>query len=96
MELATLKTTKNGYTGELRTLTVRSKIEITQIEKRVSDKSPSHRVTANGTEIGAAWTKQAKSGNQYLSVRIDDPALSNPIFAAVVQTKSGPALVWGR
>lgn len=96
MELATLKATKNGYAGELKTLTVRSKIEIVANEKRASDKSPTHRVIAAGVEIGAGWTKRSKAGAEYLSVRIDDPALANPIFAALVQTKNGPALVWGR
>jgi uncharacterized protein (DUF736 family) len=96
MELATLKQTKNGYTGELRTLTVRAKIEIVPNEKRTGEKSPTHRVLAGGVEIGAGWTKTAKSGNDYISVRIDDPALAAPIYAALVATKSGPALVWGR
>jgi uncharacterized protein (DUF736 family) len=96
MELATLKTTKNGFTGELKTLTVRSKIDIIPNEKRPSDKSPTHRVLAGGVEIGAGWTKTSKAGAEYISVRIDDPALANPIFAALVTTKTGPALVWGR
>jgi len=96
MELATLKQTKQGYTGELQTLTVRAKIEINAISERKSDKSPSHRITSGGQEIGAAWTRQSKAGAEYLSVRIDDPAFSNPIYAAVVTTKTGPALVWGR
>lgn len=96
MELATLKATKNGYSGELKTLTVRAKIDIVPNDKKQSEKSPSHRVLAAGVEIGAGWTKRSKAGADYLSIRIDDPALAAPIFAAVVTTKTGPALVWGR
>ena len=96
MELAALKATKQGFTGELKTLTVRAKIDIVQIADRKSDKSPSHRITSGGQEIGAGWNKRSKAGADYISVRIDDPALAAPIFAAVVNTKSGPALVWGR
>jgi uncharacterized protein (DUF736 family) len=97
MELANL-TLKNGtFSGELRTLTVRAKITIVPNAERTGDKAPDYRIYAGSHEVGAAWKKVSRAGAEFLSVRIDDPALTQPIYAAVVQTKSGEhALIWGR
>jgi uncharacterized protein (DUF736 family) len=33
-------------------------------------------------EIGAAWSKRSSEGRDYLSVKLDDPSFTNPIFAS--------------
>lgn len=89
---------ENGvYTGEIRTLTLRVKATIVPCE-REHDKSPDHRVTAGGTEFGAAWTRAAKdTGAEYLSLKLDDPSFPAPIYATLVQGDNGEnKLIWSR
>lgn len=47
-------------------------------------------------ELGAAWTRTSKAGNEYLSVSFRGPLLAKPIFAALVATEDENtfALVW--
>lgn len=48
-------------------------------------------------EIGAAWAKTSKKGKAYLSVKLDGPALAEPINGALIEQPSGAhALVWNR
>lgn len=89
---------ENGvYTGEIRTLTLRVKATIRPSE-REHDKAPDHRVFANTTEFGAAWTKAARdTGTEYLSLKLDDPSFPAPIYATLVQGDNGEhKLIWSR
>jgi uncharacterized protein (DUF736 family) len=89
---------ENGvYTGEIRTLTLRVKAIIRPCEHD-TDKSPDHRVSANGVELGAAWTKAAReTGAQYLSLKLDDPSFPAPIYATLIQSDDGEhKLIWSR
>jgi uncharacterized protein (DUF736 family) len=48
-------------------------------------------------EIGAAWAKTSKAGKPYLSVKLDSPALVEPINCALTRQQDGShALVWNR
>jgi uncharacterized protein (DUF736 family) len=48
-------------------------------------------------EIGAAWAKTSKKGKAYLSVKLDSPALVDPINCALTKQPDGShALVWNR
>src|SRR5258708_6253005 len=48
-------------------------------------------------EVGAAWRKTSKKGRGYLSVKLDSPALTQPINCALTQQQDGShALVWNR
>ncbi len=89
---------ENGiYTGEIRTLTLRVKATIHPCQ-RDNDKAPDHRVAANGTEFGAAWTKSAReTGAEYLSLKLDDPSFPAPIYATLVQGDNEEwKLIWSR
>ena len=59
---------------------------------------PSHRIHANRFEAGAAWTKQTNDGREYLSLKLDDPTFTAPIFANLFEDKDGKghSLVWSR
>jgi len=60
---------------------------------------PRLRHLAGAAEIGAAWRRTRKgSEDTYLSVKLDDPALPQPIWGALLEgTDSAPArLVWRR
>ena len=89
-------TKQNGaFTGSLETLTVKTKINITPVEKS-GEKAPDFRVYAGNAEIGAAWSATSKEGKAYLSVKLDDPSFTKPILARLVETEQGHALVWTR
>jgi uncharacterized protein (DUF736 family) len=51
----------------------------------------------DAVEIGAAWRKTSKKGRAYLSVKLDSPALPQPINCALTEQRDGShALVWNR
>src|SRR6516165_3609174 len=49
-------------------------------------------------EVGAAWAKRSNEGRSYLSVKLDDPSFTNPIYANLVEDESGKThtLIWSR
>ena len=61
---------------------------MTPAEKK-NDKAPDYRIFAgNNTEFGAAWRKTSSAGREYLSVKLDDPSFSAPIFASPILISS--------
>ena len=66
------------------------------------DKAPSYRVVGpsktGNVELGAAWKKRSEEGRDYLSVKLDDPSLAQPINCALVESSDseGFILVWSR
>ena len=97
---------KDTYSGELATLTVTARALVFQPNEAKGDKSrkqPNYRVVSpskgGDVEIGAAWKKHSDEGREYLSVTLADPALTQPVNCALVQSgDSGEAhiLVWSR
>lgn len=93
----------NTYAGDITTLTFhRSNVQLRPVEKS-ADKEPDYRVVAQtgqgGTvEFGAAWKRKSEKGQEFLSVSIDDPALSGALNAALFADESGETavLVWNR
>ncbi|WP_315828392.1 MULTISPECIES: DUF736 domain-containing protein [unclassified Bradyrhizobium] len=88
----------NGYTGSIKTLTLNIKAKFVASEKD-SDKAPDYRIWAGSIEVGAAWKKTARdSDREYLSVKLDDPSFSAPIYASLVKIEGddGLALIWSR
>ena len=84
-----------SFVGSLTTLTVKSKVTISPIDK-TSEKAPDFRVYGGNAEIGAAWSATSKDGKAYLSVKLDDPSFATPILARLVGKDKGHALVWTR
>ncbi len=41
----------------------------------------SHRVFVGRAEIGAAWSKCSNENRDYLSLKLDDPSFTQPIYA---------------
>ena len=84
-------------------------MDIRKAEKS-SDNAPDYRIFASGTgrgrdgadsELGAAWQKTSAQQRDYLSVKIDDPALAGPLFATLVEDAGDPDggrfnLIWTR
>ena len=93
---------KDTYTGEITTLTLqRSKVEF-RPTKGKNGKGPDYRVTVAGTpgavELGAGWKRTSEAGREYLSVSLDDPALSHPLSTALMPADDGTGaiLIWSR
>ena len=54
------------------------------------EKAPDYRVTASGVEFGADWLRSAReSGAEYLSLKLDDPSFTAPVYATLVAGERG-------
>ena len=87
------------FEGEIVTLSVQAKgVRIVPEANRTSDNAPSHRVFVGRVQIGAAWSKRAKEGRDYLSVKLDDPSFNTPIYANLLDDEGGEtfSLIWSR
>ncbi|PJI89275.1 MULTISPECIES: DUF736 domain-containing protein [Alphaproteobacteria] len=97
--IGTFKKTGNEYTGEIVTLNLQTKnVRIVAEENRTNDNAPSHRVLVGRAEIGAAWSKSSNEGRDYLSVKLDDPSFTAPIYANLFDDEGGEtySLIWSR
>ncbi|NEV00002.1 DUF736 domain-containing protein, partial [Bradyrhizobium uaiense] len=49
-------------------------------------------------EIGAGWSKRSNEGRDYLSLKLDDPSFTAPIFANLFADEEGEgfSLIWSR
>ncbi|HQT65638.1 MAG TPA: DUF736 domain-containing protein, partial [Acidocella sp.] len=83
--MATIGTFKKAGTeihGEIVTLSVQTKnVRIVPEANRGNDNAPSHRVYVLRAEIGAGWSRRSAEGRDYISVKLDDPSFSAPIYA---------------
>jgi uncharacterized protein (DUF736 family) len=85
--------------GEIVTLSVQTKgVRIVPEANRVNDNAPSHRVFVGRAEIGAAWAKRSNEGRDYLSLKLDDPSFTAPIYANLFEDEDGEgySLIWSR
>jgi uncharacterized protein (DUF736 family) len=84
--IGTFKKSGHEYQGEIVTLSVQTKgVRIVPETNRASENAPSHRVYVGRAEIGAAWSKRSSEGRDYLSVKLDDPSFTAPIYANLVE-----------
>ena len=85
--------------GEIVTLSVQTKgVRIVPETNRVKGNVPSHRVFVGRAEIGAAWSKRSNEGRDYLSLKLDDPSFTAPIYANLFEDEDGEgySLIWSR
>lgn len=93
------KTGSNEFTGEIVTLSVQAKnVRIVPETSRSGENSPSHRVYCGRADLGAAWSKRSNEGRDYLSLKLDDPSFTAPIFANLFDDEDGEgySLIWSR
>ena len=85
------------FAGTIRTLNINVKATIRPVT-RDNERSPDYRVAANGVELGAGWRRTAKdTGAEYVSVKLDDPSFTAPVYASLVQGEGGEhKLIWSR
>ena len=87
------------FQGEIVTLSVQTKnVRIVAETNRANDNAPSHRIYVGRAEIGAAWSKCSNEGRDYLSVKLDDPSFTAPIYANLFDDEDGEGftLIWSR
>ena len=91
------KTASGEYQGEIVTLSVQAKKVRIVPDANASGNAPSHRVLIGEAEVGAAWAKTTQDDRPYLSVKLDEPTFTGPIFAQLFAGE-GEAhdLVWSR
>src|SRR6516225_7815033 len=95
--IGTFKKSGHEYQGEIVTLSVQTKgVRIVPETNRASGNAPSHRVYVGRAEIGAAWSKRSSEGRDYLSVKLDDPSFTAPIYANLVEDGEAFTLIWSR
>ena len=80
--IGTFKKTGSEYVGEIVTLSVQAKnVRVVPEDTTANGNAPSHRVFVGRAEIGAAWSKRSTEGRDYLSLKLDDPSFTAPIYA---------------
>ena len=96
--IGTFSRTDEGFAGSVKTLTLNVKtVKLIAIEGADEKRGPHFRVFAGATEFGAAWKERSAKGNDYLSVKLDDPSFPAPIYASLVDTDTKDlALIWSR
>ncbi|KMO14842.1 DUF736 domain-containing protein [Methylobacterium platani] len=97
--IGTFTQTQNGFSGEITTLTIQAKKVSIQAEtERMAEKGPTHRIYLGKAEIGAGWAKRSNEGRDYISIKIDDPSLTGPLYARLFAEEDGRthSLVWTR
>ena len=97
--IGTFKKSGHEFQGEIVTLSLQTKgVRIVPESNRPSDNAPSHRVYVGRAEIGAAWSKRSSEGRDYLSVKLDDPSFTAPIYANLFDDEDAETytLIWSR
>lgn len=97
--IGTFKKSGDEYAGEIVTLSVQAKnVRIAPEEGSTNENAPSHRVFVGRAEIGAAWSKRSNESRDYLSLKLDDPSFTAPIYANLFDDEDGDSysLVWSR
>ena len=97
--IGSFKKSGQEFQGEIVTLSVQTKgVRIVPETSRATDNAPSHRIYVGRAEIGAAWSKRSNEGRDYLSVKLDDPSFTAPIYANLFDDAEGETftLIWSR
>jgi uncharacterized protein (DUF736 family) len=97
--IGSFKKVGSEFQGEIVTLSVQAKnVRIVPETGRSNDNAPSHRVFVGRAEIGAAWERRSNEGRDYLSVKLDDPSFTAPIYANLFDDEDGESynLIWSR
>lgn len=64
----------NGFKGQLKTLSIRTEIEIVPNTRKSGDTQPDYRVLSGAVGVGAGWNRRSEtSGNDYVSLSLAAP-----------------------
>jgi uncharacterized protein (DUF736 family) len=95
--IGTLIKTGDLFNGTVRTLALNVNIRLVPVEG-ASEQGPDYRIYAGAAEIGAGWKKTSESKRDYISLKLDDPSLPNPIYASLFPADEPDThtLLWSR
>lgn len=99
--IGTFAPTPEGFEGRLQTLTIDSALTIVPAERGEAENAPDYRVMAGDGdeiyEVGAGWKHVGGKAGAYVTLLIDDPALTQPLRANLFQSETGThVLMWSR
>ncbi|MDP4027038.1 DUF736 domain-containing protein [Methylobacterium sp. NEAU 140] len=97
--IGTFTQTQTGFTGAITTLTIQAKkVAIVGARERSGETAPTHRIYLGKAEIGAGWAKRSQEEQDCISIKLDDPSLPAPLYAALYGEEDGKthALIWTR
>ena len=92
------KKTKDGFEGHISTLTMNCDVSLIPNENKKHEDSPDFFVKSGQCDLGFArhTIAQGDDGQPYISVFLDDPSFSSPIWAALFEVDGSADLVWSR
>ncbi|MFG8922157.1 DUF736 domain-containing protein [Pseudomonas aeruginosa] len=95
--IGTFTAEKDGFTGQLRTLTLNVKVKLIPSDKADTENAPDFRLQTVGHDIGAGWKKTSEAGRPYVSVSLDDPSFPATVYARLIENEDGTHdLIWSR
>lgn len=95
--IGTFKLVDGEFCGAIVTLALNAQDVRIVPEANTSGNAPSHRVFVGDAEVGAAWSKTSQDRRSYLSVKLDDPSFTAPVFAQLFAGEGDEHdLVWSR
>lgn len=97
--IGSFKKSGSDYVGDISTLNIQTKnVRIIPEASRANDIAPTHRIYLGRSEIGAGWTKRSAENRDYLSIKLDDPSFTAPIYAHLFENEGGEgfSLIWSR
>ena len=88
-----------GFTGELRTLSIRVPIELVPGTRRAGEANPDYQLLSDGLEFGAGWNRRSEAtGRDYVSLSLAAPEFGpRRIYASLAPLPGGGdkfALIW--
>lgn len=95
------KPTSTGFEGVIATLMTNKKVRFVANEKKKGENSPDYFLKSGSSDIGVAWNDVTEPEDdteplEYISVKLEDPYLAQPINAALFHREDGADLVWSR
>ncbi|ESQ78686.1 DUF736 domain-containing protein [Asticcacaulis sp. YBE204] len=95
--IGTFVKSETGFSGSIKTATLNFKARLVETEP-ASENAPDYRVYTGAAEIGAGWKRKAENGRDYISLKLDDPSFSHPIYASLFQDEDPDTynLLWTR
>ena len=96
--IGTFAPTTDGYVGTIRTLTMRAKVRLVAIDKKLRDDQPDFKIMLGQHEVGVAWKAKTHETEprEYLSAVIDDPMFAEPLRGALFEESGNLNFVWRR
>ncbi len=95
--IGTFTKSNKDFTGTVKTLALHAQVKLVPADGS-SESAPDYRIYADSAEIGAGWKKTSENGRDYISLKIDDPSFSQPIYASLFRGDDPEtySLLWSR